>query len=676
MSETLCSDCSLFEKSLQNRALDYSHQTLKANFRSLHESAHQGCALCRLIYQSSFYDEGVSSQDTQTPIDIMAKNSTINALSQEDLLEILTVRVQQQDAAHSMYLPILSTCGGQTQAFEAHRGLAGQLEDPTSDEGLNKIVNLTSNWIQSCRNTHRYCEHASTYNDMVCSPTRLIDVGTEDQAQLPKLFIPEKGCKNLEYVALSYAWGPLSNFIKTTASNLEIMLKRLPFSELPKTIQEAIIFTRKLGFKYLWVDALCILQSEGPDDMMHRDDWSREATRFGDYYHNAVLTISATGAKSSDTGLFLPRPALEFDTKPVMLRQKRRSGETADVPILPKIPTWLSEVKKAPLYERGWAIQERMLSTRVVHFASNMILWECHERRATEIDQSGVSLREEGVTYEEISDFMPIFRDLQRNGGKGDQVIHEWYSFIEGYTAARFTLVGDRLPALSGIAATIQKRIPRRYGAGLWESAIPEGLAWLVEGDLVVDTSHLTDHTGRMGHELRLPSWSWAVSRGPVRFLSTLETWETTLQVEHWEVRSTGMETSGQVLGARLRVRGSLKAFDLAKLGLVPHVDARLGLHILQDDSSAGQVNFTRAALMDANLDGGLDFLTYACMLVGTAYITGLGRNGGLTGCALILKPTGRLQEESMEYRRIGFLCLPFDDFWRKGVEEKTIELS
>ncbi|KAF9767937.1 hypothetical protein IL306_014832 [Fusarium sp. DS 682] len=676
MSEVLCSDCLLFEQSMQNPALGYSSQTLKPNFTSLQESARQGCTLCRLIYQSSFYAEDVSFQDAQTPIDIMTKHSTIDTLSQEDRLEILTVRVQLQGATNSMYLPILSNCGGQKQAFEAYQGLVGQLQDPNSDEGLESIVRLASEWIESCRNTHIHCVHGDIQNDSRCSPTRLIDVGTEDPTQPPKLFIPDQGAKAVEYVALSYAWGPVSHFIKTTASNLEAMVKELPVSELPKTIRDAVVFTRKLSFKYLWVDALCILQSEGPDDMRHKDDWSHEATRFGDYYQNAILTISAIGAKSSDAGLFLPRPALGFEPKPVILRRERPSGETTDVSILPKVPSWLSEVKKAPLYERGWAIQERMLSTRVLHFAPNMVLWECHERRATEIDQAGLSLREEGVMYEEVSDFLPIFRNLQRKDEKASRAIQEWYSFIEGYTAAKFTFVGDRLPALSGIAAVIQKHIPQRYGAGLWESAILEGLAWLVEGDLTVDTSHLTDNTGiREDFQLKLPSWSWAVSRGPVRFLSTLETWETKLQVEKWEVKSAGMDTSGQVLGARLKVRGFFKVFDLSQIGLMPHVDAELGTHILEHESKTGLVDFTQAAFMDAKLDTQHGSQTYACILVGTAYITGLDRNGGVTVGALILEPTGRLQGEIEEYRRVGFICLPFDDYWRKDVEKKTIEM-
>jgi hypothetical protein len=104
------------------------------------------------------------------------------------------------------------------------------------------------------------------------------------------------------------------------------MTRCLPWDKLAKTIQDAIIFTRKLSIRYLWVDALCILQSERLDDAQHRADWSYEAARFGQYYENATLTIAATGAMSSSEGLFLRRPALEFDPEPVLFILRSSAG--------------------------------------------------------------------------------------------------------------------------------------------------------------------------------------------------------------------------------------------------------------------------------------------------------------------------------------------------------------
>ncbi|KAM0228967.1 hypothetical protein ACHAPO_010374 [Fusarium lateritium] len=669
MTEHLCSDCLSFEESLQHYSSNYSTLILKSNFTSLEQSAKQGCPLCRVIYQSFIYDEGVLFQDATAPIEISTKDSCIDSASDESRLDILSVKVRQRSSTNSIYLSVLFNDGAQEQTFQAYKKLVGQLQDPTSEEGIEHLARLTSTWITNCRNTHNQCGHQDISNSIDHVPTRLIDVGTDDNSQPPKLFLPsqDQASENIEYVALSYAWGPVSNHLtRTSASNLQEMLLGFPFSRLPKTIRDAIIFTRKLGFKYLWVDALCILQSEGPHDKIHQEDWSHETSRFGYYYRNAVVTLAATGAQSSDCGLFLSRPALAFDPKPVILRRKTPTGDITNISILPKVPSWISEIKRAPLYERGWAIQERILSARVVHFAANMVLWECHECRATEIDTTGASLRDanSSMVYEEVSDFMPIFRNLQRNGEGANQVIREWYSFIEGYTAAKFTFMGDRLPALSGIAALIQKYIPQRYGAGLWESAIPEGLAWLVDGELTENTLDLTSASGpREDFQLMLPSWSWATSRGPVRFLSSLESWETMLKMEDWKVKSAGVDTSGQILGARLRVRSSFKVFGALDLGL------RLASGL---KSTEGQKSHGLTAFMDG---GSSNHDTYACILVGTAYVPGSGRKEGVTGCALILESTGYSRGNIEEYRRVGFSCLSLQDCWTKDAQEKTIEL-
>ncbi|RGP66159.1 hypothetical protein FSPOR_6779 [Fusarium sporotrichioides] len=607
MAEHLCSDCLLFEESLQGHNSNYIIRTLKPNIKSLEASAHQGCALCRVIYQSFIYNGGVSFQDNEAPIEISTKDSAIESDSKEGRIDILSVKVDQRSSPDSTYLPVLFDDGAQEQAFKAYKEVVSQLQDPNSEEGIENLACLTSSWIQNCRSTHRHCVQQDIPISIDRVPTRLVDVGTDYNCQLPRLFIPnlDQGSENIEYVALSYAWGPVNDhLVRTTASNLQEMLLALPFPQLPKTIRDAIIFTRRLGFRYLWVDALCILQSEGPHDMDHQEDWSHEATRFGYYYQNAVITIAATGAKSSDCGLFLRRPALAFDPKPVILRRKKSSGETRHIPILPKVPSWISEIKQSPLYERGWAIQERILSARVVHFAANMVLWECHECRATETDQAGVSLRDgtNGMVYEEVSDFMPVFRNFQRRGKGSSQVIREWYSFIEGYTNANFTFMDDRLPALSGIAALIQKSIPQRYGAGLWESAVPEGLAWLVEDESADGILQVTPTPGsRAGLQLMLPSWSWATSKGPVRFLSSLDSWEPLLKMKEWEVKSAGLDTSGQILEARLRVRSSFKVFTAFELEFRPCLN-----HKPRPESTETQYNLARSSFMDARLSTGL----------------------------------------------------------------------
>jgi len=64
-----------------------------------------------------------------------------------------------------------------------------------------------------------------------------------------------------------------------------------------KTIRDAITVTRDLGIRFLWVDALCIIQ-----DSRKGKDWHREASKMRDVYSNAFVTISAETAMDARQG--------------------------------------------------------------------------------------------------------------------------------------------------------------------------------------------------------------------------------------------------------------------------------------------------------------------------------------------------------------------------------------
>lgn len=64
---------------------------------------------------------------------------------------------------------------------------------------------------------------------------------------------------------LSYVWGGAPT-LKALRSNIdELMVEEsleTRHSEIPKTIRNTIGLVEQLGIKYLWVDALCIVQDD------------------------------------------------------------------------------------------------------------------------------------------------------------------------------------------------------------------------------------------------------------------------------------------------------------------------------------------------------------------------------------------------------------------------------
>ena len=146
----------------------------------------------------------------------------------------------------------------------------------------------------------------------------------------------------------------------------------LPIQKFPKTIQDAIHVTRKLGFQWLWVDSLCIIQDS-------IDDWTREAASLVDVYQNCVPSIAGLGATAAKHGLFSKRDPLIY--KPCWLF---RGSNGKDVFAHPHQSPETSPPEKTPLFDvcfnesvlhkRGWVIQERLLAPRTLNFGSSLNL--------------------------------------------------------------------------------------------------------------------------------------------------------------------------------------------------------------------------------------------------------------------------------------------------------------
>ena len=70
----------------------------------------------------------------------------------------------------------------------------------------------------------------------------------------------------------------------TLHSNIAQRMGTFPTSDLLATQRDAICFAHILGIKYVWIDAICIIQDSTPD-------WSHEAALMHEYYGNAYFTL-------------------------------------------------------------------------------------------------------------------------------------------------------------------------------------------------------------------------------------------------------------------------------------------------------------------------------------------------------------------------------------------------
>ena len=291
-----------------------------------------------------------------------------------------------------------------------------------------------------------------------------------------------------KYVCLSHCWGN-AKLIQTTGSTLQSYKRDIPWKELPLTFQEAISFAFQLGYRYLWIDSLCILQDSA-------EDWRHEGSRMSQIYSGAHLTIAATASSDGSGGCFrqCERPLTYFS-------YPAPNGSDLQMAVRCGIEdsSWLNN--GLPLLKRAWVFQERLLSQRVIHFLEKELLWECRAKTEHELHvDSDVRMRsfnENGPRA--LTAILP--RD--ESG-----MILQWISLITQYTSQNLTFEKDIFSALQGISKQISEHIKSPYLAGLWEIDIISGLLWM---------SELKERP----HEWRAPSWSWASVLGKA-------TWELT----------------------------------------------------------------------------------------------------------------------------------------------------
>ena len=113
-------------------------------------------------------------------------------------------------------------------------------------------------------------------------PTRVIELGTSSTTP-PRLLITAGLCE--AYAALSYCWGRgAAESLMLRDENIESMQQGIDERRLVKTYVEAFQLARDLGFKYIWIDALCILQG-------NKEDWESESTKW-ERYMEMLLYVS------------------------------------------------------------------------------------------------------------------------------------------------------------------------------------------------------------------------------------------------------------------------------------------------------------------------------------------------------------------------------------------------
>lgn len=413
----------------------------------------------------------------------------------------LARRISDECFQQSMYVSLLVTDDEECETLLTYRILEDDPLDtkfehrPSRDLLSSPHIGLINRWRNTCKIEHKSCHTAAHSQSPPSRVLELLDSGGMGNECGVRL-IETHGTMREEYACLSYCWGnpkTQTHTGETNRANLSKRLQAISFDSLPETIIDAIYLCFKLGFRFLWVDRLCIIQDDARD-------WEREASRMCDIYSRSALTITIPSCtRSSQSFLKERQNAHQFTEKDGFAVINYINAESESKSKLWLIggllgrgaaswfleESWdefavISSAKGNHWITRGWTFQEWMLSPRVLHI-DTMTLWDCFEGYANELNRR----------YTERA-------HLLRNPGEYGKSI-SWEFIVQEYTRRKITYEKDRLPALAGLASRCRQATGHTYLAGLWLEEMPRSLLW-----------ERADDAPPNANEINMPSWSWA----------------------------------------------------------------------------------------------------------------------------------------------------------------------
>ena len=313
-------------------------------------------------------------------------------------------------------------------------------------------------------------------------PTRIIKIETNGDDGIRARLICTEGLTG-HYFTLSHRWGSYQP-IATTHSTLTRFQAQLPVETMNPTFRDAISMTFLLGFQYLWIDALCIVQDDP-------EDWQREAKDMGRIFEEATCMLAAVDKVTDgqqDLGLFQylhrgPPVASHFCPVESLWASENREMKrfighywfpepTAahELRFRARTPQGWYIVNKSAWYKRGWIVQERTLARRTIYFTIDKLWWDCKQ---VQEDEDGyaydfpVPARAMHVPYSPLNGHMSI-----------DTVANIWETLVQDYSSCELSKDTDKAFAISGITQRLESRHKVQIGHGVIYDFTGRSLLW------------------------------------------------------------------------------------------------------------------------------------------------------------------------------------------------------
>lgn len=416
--------------------------------------------------------------------------------------------------------------GADSRASNSDAGvtfLAREIQSPHVD------IERLRTWLDLCMTTHSsICKPQRSFSMTDSRHLRFIDVQDNclvHRRDIEALFV--------RYATLSYTRehtrGGIGQFT-LRRDNLDELSKPGFFDKnanaIPRTIRDTVNLARSLGLRYVWVDALCIVQDD-------REEHTYTVQIMDKIYAGGDLTICCAAAgHNSQVGLPGTSQTPRSVAQPIVSARGIR---------LLAARTVESRIGQSTWDTRAWTFQERMLSHRCLIFVEDRVYFQCREATWSEEVDSECS----APTW--TLDMMKSpFRSVARNP------LRLYTDYVELYSRRVLTPGHgrDRLLAFAGLASILCPPLKAILFFGLPHSHFDFALLW----DRQEQGARIT-HAG-------FPSWSWCGWEGAVTWrmymvsssLLNLHDW---LKHHTWIVWYTSWDINVKSGEASLRIQQS-----------------------------------------------------------------------------------------------------------------------
>ncbi|RYO88153.1 hypothetical protein DL766_000712 [Monosporascus sp. MC13-8B] len=422
--------------------------------------------------------------------------------------------------------PILQIYSAEEQPQVYRFPRSAELPSRASSAGTYKFV---KDCLDECVRNHITCRKASQGLDERW-PKRILEI---DPASSQVRLVGFDESMDQRYTALSYCWGSGEPPLQATETTLPVLKDGVSTGALPRTIEDAVRFSLRIGSNLIWIDSMCIIQNDPAD-------WDEESCKMSTVYRHALLTIVANSAASCNEG-FLER---ERDAS-ILLREVQLGDRWTEIRAR-KVPQTghhrpyrfdcsPDQRHLEPVDTRGWTLQERLLSPRSIVVTAGEAQWACQATQACECGQAPSEVTTSKTSTSE----------------------DEWFRVLGDYMTRNLTKDTDRLIALAGVSKVMARSLPGKFSAGIWVTPEPtsltmRGLLWCRMADIM--------RPSYSPREYLAPSWSWASVVGEATHVqaSKFSSCSYLSRILEVDITTATAEPFGKVAFGFMRMEGTL----------------------------------------------------------------------------------------------------------------------